>query len=189
MENIDKIIRNNRELFDNAEPNEGHFNRFAAKLKQQKRKNRSLTSYTFLLKAASIAILVTLSFLWTYDNLIKPSPENSGISLSEVSDEYMEVEVYYKQQVNLRYGQIRNMDIFSDSIQRSMLLKELSDMDSIYTNLQDELKANPKDKRIINAMIEHYQLKVDVMNRILHQLEQIKNENLIKDRNHESNQI
>lgn len=183
MENIDKIIRNNRELFDTADPNEGHFNRFAVKLKQQKKKNRSLFSYTFLLKAASIAILVMLSFLWTYDNLIKPSSKNSGITLSEVSDEYREVEVYYKQQVNIRYGQIRNMDIFSDSIQRSILLKELSDMDSIYTNLQGELKANPKDKRIINAMIEHYQLKVDVMNQILFQLEQIKNEN------HESNQI
>ena len=188
MENIDKIIRNNRELFDTTDPNEGHFNRFAAKLKQQKRKNHSLT-YTFLLKAASIAILVTLSFLWTYDNLIKPSSENSGITLSEVSDEYREVEVYYKQQVNLRYGQIRNMDIFSDSIQKSTLLKELSDMDSIYTNLQDELESNPKDKRIINAMIEHYQLKVDVMNQILLQLEQIKNENLTKNENHESNQI
>ena len=189
MENIDEIIRNNKELFDTADPKKGHFNRFVDKLKQQKREKPSLISYTFLLKAASIAILVTLSFLWTYDNLIKSSSEKSGISLSEVSDEYREVEVYYKQQVNLKYGQIRNMDIFSDSIQRSMLLKELSDMDSIYTNLQDELEANQKDKRIINAMIEHYQLKVDVMNQILLQLEQIKNENLIKNENHESNQI
>ena len=189
MKKIDEIIRNNRELFNKAEPEEGHFNRFVAKLKQQKRKNYSLTSFTFLLKAASIAILVTLSFLWTYDNLIKPSSENSGITLSEVSDEYREVEVYYKQQVNLKYGQISNMDIFSDSIHKSILLKELSDMDSIYTNLQDELKSNPKDKRIINAMIEHYQLKVDVMNQILLQLEQIKNENLTKNENHESNQI
>ena len=189
MKNIDKIIRNNRELFDTAEPDEGHFNRFAVKLKQQKRKTRSLITYTFLLKAASIAILVTLSFLWTYDNLIKPSSENSGTTLSEVSDEYREVEVYYKQQVNLRFGQIRDLDVFSDTIQKTILLEELSDMDSIYTNLQDELESNPKDKRIINAMIEHYQLKVDVMNQILLQLEQIKNENLLKNGNHEINQI
>ncbi|MCH7657934.1 MAG: hypothetical protein IIB05_06400 [Bacteroidetes bacterium] len=189
MKNIDKIIRNNRELFDTAEPDEGHFNRFAARLKRQKRKNRSFTSYTFLLKAASVAILVALSFLWTYDNLIKPSPERSGISLSEISDEYREVEIYYKQQVNLRYGQIRDMDVFSDSRQKAILLKELSDMDSIYTNLRIELETSPKNERIINAMIEHYQLKVDVMNQILRQLEQIKNENPIKIENHESNQI
>ena len=189
MKNIDNIIRNNRELFDTADPDEGHFNRFAKKLKQQNRKNHSLTSYPFLLKAASIAILVTLSFLWTYDNLIKPSSKNSGTTLSEVSDEYMEVEVYYKQQVNLMYGQIRDLNVFSDTIQKTILLEELSDMDSIYTNLQGELESNPKDKRIINAMIKHYQLKVDVMNQILYQLEQIKNENLINRKNHESNQI
>ena len=189
MKDIDNIIRNNRELFDTASPNEGHFNRFAAKLEQQKIKKRSFISYTFLLKAASIAILVTLSFLWTYDNLIRPSSKNSGITLSEVSDEYREVEVYYKHQVNLKYDQISNVDIFSDSTQKSILLKELSDMDSIYTNLQKDLETSPKDKRIINAMIEHYQLKVDVMNQILYQLEQIKNENLIKNGKHESNQI
>lgn len=189
MKNIDKIIRNNRELFDTAEPDEGHFNRFAARLKRQKRKNRSFTSYAFLLKAASIAILVALSFLWTYDNLIKPSSERSGISLSEISDEYREVEIYYKQQVNLRYRQIRDIDVFSDSTQKAILLKELSDMDSIYTNLRNELETSPKNERIINAMIEHYQLKVEVMNRILHQLEQIKNDNLIKNKNHESNRI
>ncbi|MBA7584985.1 hypothetical protein ES708_26954 [subsurface metagenome] len=123
--------------------------------------------------------LATVCFIGLYGCKSTPKEEQAA----------EEVEVYYKQQVNLRYGQIRNMDIFSDSIQRSMLLKELSDMDSIYINLQGELEANPKDKRIINAMIEHYQLKVDVMNQILHQLEQIKNENLIKNKNHESNQI
>lgn len=189
MNDIDKIIRNNIEDFNKAEPDEGHFERFAAKLKMQKKKKRPFTSFTFMLKAASIAILVALSFLWTYDNLIKPTPEKTGISLSEISDEYREVEFYYTQQVNMKYGQIRNMDVFADSTQKSMLLKELSDMDSIYAHLQKELKTSPKDKRIINAMIEHYQLKVDVMNQILYQLEQIKNENLINKENHENNEI
>lgn len=189
MNDIDKIIRNNIENFNKAEPDKGHFERFAAKLKMQKKKKRPFTSFTFMLKAASIAILVALSFLWTYDNLIKPTPEKTGISLSEISDEYREVEFYYTQQVNMKYGQIRNMDVFADSTQKSRLLKELSDMDSIYANLQKELKTSPKDKRIINAMIEHYQLKVDVLNQILHQLEQIKNENLINKENYENNEI
>jgi hypothetical protein len=40
-----------------------------------------------------------------------------------------------------------------------------------------ELKAHPDDERIINAMIEHYQTKVDVMNYIISQLKAIRNEN------------
>lgn len=189
MNNIDEKIKKNIDSFNTAEPEEGHFERFAAKLERKGRRKKPFASYTFLLKAASIAVLVVLSFLWTYDNLINPAPDGSGVTLSQVSDEYREVETYYKHQVNMKYGQIEDMDVFSDSTQKDILLKELSDMDSIYTNLQKELKASPKDTRIINAMIEHYRLKVDVMNQILQQLEQIKNENLTKQENYENNQI
>ncbi len=45
-------------------------------------------------------------------------------------------------------------------------------MDSVYVSLQKELKANPNDERIINAMIEHYQTKLDVMTYIVSQLNQ-----------------
>jgi len=58
-----------------------------------------------------------------------------------------------------------------------MLNNELKSMDSVYIQLQKDLKANPDDERIINAMIEHYQTKVDVMSFILEQLKAIRNEN------------
>jgi uncharacterized protein (DUF305 family) len=60
-------------------------------------------------------------------------------------------------------------------------------MDSVYVQLQKELKANPDDERIINAMIEHYQTKVDVMNYILDQLRTIRNENQNKTDNGQTN--
>jgi hypothetical protein len=50
-------------------------------------------------------------------------------------------------------------------------------MDSVYVQLQKDLKANPEDERIINAMIEHYQTKVEVMSYILNQLKDLRNEN------------
>jgi len=49
-------------------------------------------------------------------------------------------------------------------------------MDSVYIQLQKDLKANPNDERIINAMIEHYQTKVEVMSYILNQLKDLRNE-------------
>jgi len=59
-----------------------------------------------------------------------------------------------------------------------MLISELRSMDSVYVQLQKDLKTNPNDERIINAMIEHYQTKVEVMSYILNQLKVIRNENL-----------
>jgi len=58
-----------------------------------------------------------------------------------------------------------------------MLIKEMRTMDSTYVSLQKELKANPNDERIINAMIEHYQTKVEVMSYIVNQLKAIRNDN------------
>ena len=61
--------------------------------------------------------------------------------------------------------------------QKAMLMHEMRSMDSVYVSLQKELKANPNDDRIISAMIEHYQKKVDVLNYIVSQLKAIRNEN------------
>ena len=58
-----------------------------------------------------------------------------------------------------------------------MLNNEMKSMDSVYVQLQKELKANPDDERIINAMIEHYQTKLEVMSFIVNQLKSIRNEN------------
>ena len=60
--------------------------------------------------------------------------------------------------------------------QKVVLMKEMASMDSVYTELQRELKANPNDQRIIDAMIKHYQTKLEVMSYILDQLREIKAE-------------
>jgi uncharacterized protein (DUF305 family) len=73
--------------------------------------------------------------------------------------------------------EIKTLEFGSSAEQKEALRKELKDMDITYTQLQKELRANPNDERIINAMIEHYQTKVDVMNYILSQLKAVKNEN------------
>ncbi len=176
MKTIDEIISRNRELFDDKEPSEGHFDRFSYKLATRLHTGavkRSIVPY--LLKAAVVAILVTLSSLWSFEHLIRPSLNNK-MTLSDVSPEYREVENYYVKQVNLMENEITSIDLANNPEQKNMLDQELKSMDSIYVELQKELKANPNDQRIINAMIEHYQTKVDVMNYILSQLRQINNE-------------
>ena len=40
----------------------------------------------------------------------------------------------------------------------------------------EDLEANPDDERVINALIRHYQVKLDVMDQIIIQLNQVKSE-------------
>ena len=67
MQDIEKIIRDNHSLFDSYEPSEGHFERFTSKLEaRQATSTKKVSLMPYLLKAAAVAILVTLSSLWTW---------------------------------------------------------------------------------------------------------------------------
>ena len=186
MNNIEDIIRNNKDFFEDAEPSTGHFERFNRKLEmkfQVKGSTRSIVPY--LLKAAVVTLLVTLSSLWTWDHFIRT--DRNRMTLGQVSPQYKEVENYYVHQVNLMESELVNIDLKSNPEQKEMLLTELKSMDSVYVQLQKELKANPNDERIINAMIEHYQTKVEIMSYIVDQLKEIRNENQNKTKDGKTN--
>jgi hypothetical protein len=179
MKTLEDIISSNKDFFEDAEPSKGHLEKFNKKLELLRRKNapkRSIVPY--LLKAAVVTLLVTLSSLYTWDHFIRK--DNNRMTLGQVSPQYREVENYYVHQVNMVEDEIVNIDLKNNPDQKEMLLKEMKSMDSVYVSLQKELKANPNDERIINAMIEHYQTKLDVMNYILKQLQAIKNNNINK---------
>jgi len=96
--------------------------------------------------------------------------------------------MYYTRLVNQKYNEINEFS-FIDTAQKEMLMHELNEMDSIYENLKKDLRLNPNDDRVINAMIQHYQLKVEVMNQILGQLQQVKSIEQEKQNNYESTKI
>ena len=186
MKSIEDIIRNNKDFFEDAEPSEGHLERFNRKLEKRFQVNtikRSIVPY--LLKAAVVTLLITLSSLWTWDHFIRTG--STRMTLGQVSPQYKEVENYYVHQVNLMEGEIVNVDLKNNPAQKTMLMKEIKSMDSTYVSLQKELKANPNDERIINAMIEHYQTKLEVMTYIVNQLKTIRNDNQNKKENEKIN--
>lgn len=186
MKNIEEIIRSNKDFFEEAEPSTGHLERFNRKLEkrfQVTAVKRSIVPY--LLRAAVVTLLITLSSLWTWDHFLRPTSKR--MTLGQVSPQYKEVENYYVHQVNMMEGEIVNVDLKNNPEQKTMLLKEMKSMDSTYVSLQKELKANPNDERIINAMIEHYQTKLEVMTYIVNQLKTIRNDNQNKKENEKGN--
>ena len=185
MNKLEKYIKDNNQSFQ-VEPHEGHFDRFKAKMDNQAFSGRKIRLFPQILKVASVVILIVISSLWTYEKLSNNNI-SEGISLSDVSPEYMEVEQFYAQKVSMTYTQMDRTNLFSDEEQKKIVMHELTEMDSIYKNLKKDLETNPDDERIINAMIEHYQLKLEIMSNILGQLQEI-NDNY-KQTDHENNEI
>jgi hypothetical protein len=182
MKTLEEIIKSNRGIWEEREPADGHFERFSVKLelrRQVRTAKRSIVPY--LLKAAVVTLLVTLSSLWTWDHFIRPGA--SRMTLGQVSPQYREVENYYLHQVSIMEDEIVNTNVQNNPEQKKMLISEIKSMDSVYVSLQKELKANPNDERIISAMIEHYQTKLEVMTYIVDQLKAIQNNNTKNEKN------
>ncbi len=184
MKDLKKYISEHKDHFE-VEPLEGHFDRFKGLLEQQTRV-RKISILPQLLKVAAIIVLVVLSSLWTYDKVFN-NQKDSGLALGDISPEYHEVEEFFVQQVSFKYNQIENSEILSDGTQKVMIMKELSEMDSIYNSMKKDLKTSPHDERVINAMIEHYQVKLEIMTNLLEQLQEISINN--KQTGHENNEI
>ena len=183
MDIWDKIITENHDQFE-EEPKDGHFERFREKLNQQNSKRKKL-HFSIFFKAAAIVIIILLSadLLVQYRNT-KSTDKETVASKSDLG----EASFYYTSKIN---NGIRDLEKMAGegigSKQEIVQIKhELSEMDSLFVNLQKEYKTNPNDERIINAMIEYYQTKLDIVNTIKTDLENAKQ---LKKKNHENLKI
>jgi hypothetical protein len=188
MKSLEDIIRANRTAFDHEEPSAGHEDRFLFKLSHRQPGKRTFR-VSFILKVAVILLLVCLSSLWIYEKISQVHSGSRQYALGQVSPEYREVEIYFTSLINTRVEQLNKFDFSEDSTAKAMLIKELVVMDAVYDSLQNELKKYPSDQRIIDAMITHYEMKVEVLNRILDQLKTIKSVNPANNTDHENTKI
>jgi hypothetical protein len=171
MNKFEKQIRANRQRFDSQEPSSGHMERFAQKLNAQA--TPSLFSrIPYALKAAVILILVALSSILIYEQARIYYQDQRELSLRDISHEFGEAEFYYTSLINHKYEQINRLNL-DDPKQKEMLMMELEEMDRLFHSLQKDFQSNPGDQRVINAMISHYQLKLDIMSQIIRQLEEV----------------
>lgn len=184
MDKLDKIIIEQREAFD-EEPQEGHFLRFEGKLEQyHKKKKITLKTWPFL-KIASVVIIVLLSTnLIVYllpGKKVANERQYSNTELNETAN-------FYTVKINSGITQLKQMadqGIGSEQ-ELTIVKKELDEMDQQFQDLQKEYSKNPDDERVVNALIEYYQTKLNIINTIKTDLENIKS---IKNRNHENTQL
>lgn len=172
MSNIEKQIKEQRLLLDSDRPREGHEERFRQKLDRLPKQVpvRRIRFRHAIQVAASVAILVTSAIL-----LIRSYKSGDEVARQEIPPAFMEADIYYASQVDARYDEIRNFD-FDDEEEKALLLEELKDLENYHQQLMEDLEANPDDERVVTALIRHYQLKLEVLDQIINQLNQVKSE-------------
>lgn len=165
-DNLEKIFKEFENQFDVEEPNEGHFSRFEAKLNKGRKPNILLKLWPIIAIAASVILIFGV---W-----LGSSFSTQGMELSKVSSEMGETQNYFVSTIEKELATIekeRDPDtekIINDGLQ------QLNKLEKQYQSLTFELKESTEDKRIIYAMIANFQQRIEVLQSLLTQIEDVK---------------
>jgi len=165
------IIESNREIFDAEEPDKGHFERFRNKLENQPVKVRLLR--TWLAIAVVIIVLLATNQIRIYIQAIDSQSE----TLLANNNEYSEAEFYFASSTQEGIDKLKSFSekgIISEQ-EQAIIKNEMLEFQKTFKTLQKELKMNPEDERIINAIIETYQTRLNIINMIIDTLEEVNN--------------
>jgi hypothetical protein len=183
MSTIEDFIKENKDMFTNIEPPEGHFERFELKLKNQQRRNR-IRFIGRISSMAAIGLVVIASSIFIYDRYFDREP--AMLNLRDINPQMQKVEYYYTSQIDELSAGLDSLSTDTQADIKKMMTEELAEMDSLHLELQKKLGSNPGDDRVVNAMITYYQTKLGMMKSFLNTLAQIKQSNNSKNVNHES---
>ena len=152
----------NTNKFDVFEPKSGHKERFIAKMNQKQTKNRFTISRKWMV-AASFLLLFGLSFslLFKLDakNKIAPEIEQNQIYFSAViKQEIKEIEKIKTKETE---------KVFADALNQMKILEKS------YQKLVKDFQKN-NDKYILNAMINNFNQRIEILQFVKKQIEDIK---------------
>ena len=178
---LERLILNNRHSIQDEEPLEGHFERFEARLQKASKPNRNI----YLRMTLRIAAIVVFALLTVNQVRLSFFPEKKEtLSLGSISPEYREVEFYYTNAIQVGMTQLEKLEnegLISKSEQQ-MMQKEQMEFDQMYQKLLVDLKANPNDERVIDALLEYYQARMNIISLITNKLQEVKQQKYL---NHE----
>ncbi|MDP3312508.1 hypothetical protein [Lutibacter sp.] len=167
-DNLDIILKKLENQFDIEEPAIGHFNRFEKKLNNA----RNTSNKKGFNKSPIIAIAASLLLfigIW-----IGKSLSNNGLELANVSSKMEETQSYFTATIKNELETIetkRNND--TEQLINDALI-QLQKLETHYYNLTLELQESRNDKRIIYAMISNFQQRIELLQQLLIQIENVK---------------
>lgn len=169
----DKIITLFKRLendFDTEAPNSGHQNRFLEKLQRNSNQSRTLHSNwsrnSFLAVAASIIICFGLFFGFNNEQKLE--------GLASVSPEYSKTQSFFSNAIQTELVALKAQRSPQTNQLIDDALKQLDLLEEDYKMLKLDLTESGNDKRVIYAMIANFQSRVDVLESVMQDIENLK---------------
>lgn len=181
MEKLEEHIRKNREDLDRYSPSSDIWKRIRKSLKKEK---------SYMKRWLSIAAMIVV-ILGTAIIFFKPehrwSDSNRGKNnnevFSQINPQLKETEIYYSTLVNSLYREAAPLLTKNPEIKKE-LNTDLSQLDSICSDLKKDLKDNVSNQEVVEALIQNYRIKIRLLEDMLTILKENEN-NPEKKKSHE----
>lgn len=171
MDNLETIFNDLKGSFDKEEPAIGHEARFIKKLNKRNenaRKGWSHGVWKPLLMAASIALLIAIGI---GNFMEEPSTEQQ---IAKISPEASKMEFYFANLINeqTKLLQSENSPETKKIVEDAMF--QLKKLETDYKKMEQDLLNGGNSKFILSAMVTNFQTRIDLLQEVLQQIEQIK---------------
>lgn len=165
---LEDFIRNNREGFDAFEPDPAVWQRV------KKRKGRIVRLNWKQVAWRAAAIVVVFASAWYLNDLTDKQhqlkmAEEYPVSAEEqpqIIRDLMEAEVYYTSQINLKREELFTLAGNQPGVMEDVDT-ELTDLDKVFGELKEDLNDNAANEEILEAMIQNYRLKLQILEDML----------------------
>jgi len=174
MKNLEDFIKDNSEMFDVFEPENGHFERFEQKIVKQ---NSDLRKFKFMkIKVVAIFIFVIFNsliisyYFYQKNNFSANNQSKTLVSYKDVSVEYQEIDAYFRKDIDNKMSEFYSLNCNIDIKDKYEIIKDLNEIDYSIENLKTELKNNKNNEKIKEAIINSYKSKSNLLQKIIIQI-------------------
>jgi len=166
MDKLELFIRKNRADLDKYEPPKSAWRRIKAGMKT----GRSIVTVWFSAAAVVVAILGSALILFSLNQ-----KKDVSISQGNTGQPFLrETEVYYNSLVNKLYFEAK--PLLADQPEIAYELRtDMAQLDSICTDIRRDLKDNVANQEVIEALIQNYRIKLQLLEDMLSLLKQNEN--------------
>lgn len=95
--------------------------------------------------------------------------------IAQVAPELMEAEKYYSHEINQRLVQLKQMNLSGTGVNIDSFEEEIQELGSVYEGMKEEFVGSEANERVLSAMIDNLQMRMEILNRQLQILQQVKN--------------
>lgn len=163
--NFEEFIRRNRDGFEERGPSAQVWKALEKQLNDRQTPRIIYLAKRHWLKAAAVLVLVVNSVMIYQFLQFKKQQQNLG----NIAPEVQEAKMYYTTQIEQKLEDIRRYPPEALGLDSSAR-KELELRNDTWQMLENELQQNPGNERIRSAMIRYYQMKLDLLDKILEEL-------------------